>query len=192
MPLVFNPNAYGSNIHQFLRENRVFDLGPGTPNETMRPALNGLSVNNILQHEQASDQYMVCICIACIWIYHDYLEESHSIVQTIPSTTSSYLHGIIHRREADYSNAKYWFSKVPTHPIFIQLYSIAHDLSLKVKDAPDIFTDSGGIWNASAFADLCNQNCGKKTPIERLCQQIQRSEWELLFDYSYNKAISKI
>jgi hypothetical protein len=192
MQEAFNPNSYGSTIQQFLRENRIFDLGPGTPNESIRASLNGLSINNMLQHDKASDDNMIRVCIACIWIYHDYLEESHSIVQTIPSTTSSYLHGIMHRREPDYSNAKYWFSKVPTHPIFIPLYRMAHDLSLKVKDAPEIFTDPKGIWDASAFADLCQENYGKKNPTEKLCRQIQRFEWELLFDYSYNKAINKI
>jgi hypothetical protein len=37
------------------------------------------------------------------------LESSHSIVQEVPGTDAAYIHGMIHRAEGDYSNAKYWF-----------------------------------------------------------------------------------
>ena len=37
------------------------------------------------------------------------LDQSHSISQDLHTPLGSYLHGIMHRREHDFSNANYWF-----------------------------------------------------------------------------------
>lgn len=42
---------------------------------------------------------------------------SHTVSQGIEGTTGSYWHGIMHRREGDFSNSHYWFNKVGGHPV---------------------------------------------------------------------------
>ena len=54
--------------------------------------------------------------LALLW--HDHLDAAHEIVQDHPSGPGAYLHGIMHRREADYWNAKYWFRRVGGDPFF--------------------------------------------------------------------------
>ena len=46
-----------------------------------------------------------------VWLYVDDLERSHTISQSVESSIGSYVHGIMHRREGDFSNAKYWFRR---------------------------------------------------------------------------------
>ncbi|MFW5697621.1 MAG: hypothetical protein ACOCX1_03570 [Fimbriimonadaceae bacterium] len=53
---------------------------------------------------------------ALIWLYVDELEKSHLVSQNMSTKTGSYLHGIMHRREGDFSNAKYWFRNAGEHP----------------------------------------------------------------------------
>ena len=45
-------------------------------------------------------------------------------------------------------------------------------------------------WDPFAFIDLCEVSLSSKLPVANVCLSIQQREWELLFEYSYRKAIS--
>ena len=53
---------------------------------------------------------------AALWLYVDELDRSHVISQGIENSTGSFWHGIMHRREGDFSNSHYWFHRVGKHP----------------------------------------------------------------------------
>ena len=54
--------------------------------------------------------------VAALWLYIDELDRSHRVSQGIEDQTGSFWHGIMHRREGDFSNSHYWFRKVGRHP----------------------------------------------------------------------------
>lgn len=53
---------------------------------------------------------------AGLWLYVDDLDQSHTISQGISDATGSFWHGIMHRREGDFSNSHYWFNRTGHHP----------------------------------------------------------------------------
>ncbi len=53
---------------------------------------------------------------AGLWLYVDELAASHRISQGIDDATGAFWHGIMHRREGDFSNSHYWFSRAGDHP----------------------------------------------------------------------------
>ena len=65
---------------------------------------------------------MALACMAGLWLRHDFLDESHRISQDLENPSGSYWHGIMHRRELDFSNAKYWFRRVGMHRVFEPLW----------------------------------------------------------------------
>src|SRR5436309_14158300 len=93
-------------------------LGPGTPNETAGARLQALRVETAFAPQPVRDRDMAASCLAGLWLWHNYLDESHKISQEIDTPTGSYWHGLLHRREPDFANSKYWFRRVGRHPVF--------------------------------------------------------------------------
>ncbi len=124
---------------------------------------------------------------------HDYLEESHSCSQSVQHQgrhkASDYWHGIMHRREPDYSNAKYWFRNVGSHPIFADVAIAAAEL--KPNDTPgwDHKLKLSSGWDPFAFIDLC-QECNRSGNLQLVewAENIQWAEMLLLLEQTWDDA----
>jgi hypothetical protein len=54
---------------------------------------------------------------AGLWLYVDDLERSHTVSQSIRTPAGSMWHAIVHRREGDFPNSRYWLRQVGAlHP----------------------------------------------------------------------------
>lgn len=164
----FDANAYGAAIASLLREPGLPGLAFGKPVESLRPRLQSLDAKTFEGRNPAS----VAACQAGLWLYFDFFEESHAISQDLSTPEGSYWHAILHRREPDAGNAKYWFRKVGTHPVLAQLAEESPSLGYK-------FT------GAFAFVDFCERVRGTDSAEEETAKKVQRREWELLFDWCF-------
>jgi hypothetical protein len=60
---------------------------------------------------------------AGLHVLNDDLAASHALVQRLEGDPmADYWHAIIHRREGDYGNARYWFGHVTGQPILAEVY----------------------------------------------------------------------
>ena len=187
MPI--DANQYGPTVADLLSEDRLAELGPGRPNSARHDVLRSLKVAALLQPASVVDPDMVSCCLSALWLWHDFLDQSHTISQDIHTTTGSYWHGIMHRRERDFSNAKYWFRRVGDHPVFPKLRTAAAELAGQVADFGEAsFLVRQSQWDAFGFVDLCQATIGSGTEQEQLCRHIARAEWQLLFDHCFRQA----
>lgn len=175
MKLPFDPHEYGPIVAELLAGPTVPPLGPGKPNAAMREKLVSLTPEKLAGSQKIIDRAAAQCCISGLWLWHNFLDESHTISQEIETAEGSFWHGIMHRREPDYGNAKYWFRRVGSHPVIGQL----------VEEAPSLgyqFTDP------YAFVDFVSRAEGAGNDQKELASRVQQLEWQLLFDFCYRAA----
>jgi hypothetical protein len=165
-PFQFDATRYGPAVAALLAEPRLMPLGPGKPVAAVRPHVAALE--------------LPAPCLAGMWLYFDFLEESHQISQADESDPDrNFWHAILHRREPDASNSKYWWREVGAHPVLDRLREQAPTLGYAYT-LPAAFVDFGERVRDSGSAE------------EETAKRVQLLEWQLLFDHCYRVAIRSI
>ncbi|HEX8465358.1 MAG TPA: hypothetical protein VF627_12150 [Abditibacterium sp.] len=123
---------------------------------------------------------MVENCRAGLMLWNDDLDAAHPIAQNIESPTGSFWHAIIHRREADFSNARYWWRRVGSHPTYDEI----GDLVLhRVSDFPLLDEIRGAQnWEPVAFTDFCEKAKRDGAFLAQL-EAVQRLEMRVLLEW---------
>lgn len=131
--------------------------------------------------------------LAGLWLRHDWLEPAHRIAQQIESASGSLWHAIIHRREGDFSNSKYWYRRTEKHPIFDTLTARASDAINPFPADKTVFRIVANGWNPAAFVDLIQavQHQPADHPLHRLAINLQQVEWRTLFEFCTRAASGK-
>jgi hypothetical protein len=186
----FRPTDYGPVLSVLLEGDRCRALDPGTPDQSKRSALQAATLETAFAHARIVDHDMAACCLAGAWLVHDYLDESHTISQGVETTSGSFWHGVMHRREGDYSNAKYWFRRVGAHEVFRELglcigkiVGDESETALARRIAPR------GKFDPFAMVDACQAALRSGGADKEFFLRVQQAEWELLFDHCYRQAV---
>ncbi|MBX7166238.1 MAG: hypothetical protein K1X74_07800 [Pirellulales bacterium] len=168
-------------------------LGPGRPDAAKRSALAALAPESLFADGRLGNRSYAEAAIAGLWLYHNFLDESHTVSQGLDDAAGAFWHGIMHRREPDPGNAKYWFRRVPRHPIYAELATRARDVAAEFHgrgdgDAAAAFLLDQAAWDPFAWIDLCESARRGQNPCRELCETIQEHEWRLLFEDSVKAA----
>ncbi|HEX4612447.1 MAG TPA: hypothetical protein VH092_29910 [Urbifossiella sp.] len=164
IPPAFDPAAYGPAVAPLLAADRLPELGPGAPVSARRGEI------------AAAAKALPPACAAGLWLLFDFLDESHAISQEDEGAPDrDYWHAVMHRREPDASNSKYWWRRVGAHPVLDQVRTHAPAVGY-------------AFTTAEAFVDECERVRGTGSAAEMTARRVQRLEWEILFDHCYRLA----
>jgi len=175
----WNPAAYGAEVARLLAleagGNRLLPLTAGAcSDENARRQIVSRSAAEWFPRARARDA-----ALAGLYLYFSCADEAHEVAQSVETPDGSYWDAIVHRQEPDASNARYWFQRVGKHPVFVPLLEQAR----KIGWAPT------KTWDPSAFIDLCETASRQHgSELERVALEIQRAEWQLLFDHCARSA----
>jgi hypothetical protein len=164
-----------------------YDLVPGqTRGASWSRELAKLNDRELLGADILDDDMASCVRSGLL-LRADLLDESHSLSQDIHSSDGSYWHGIMHRREPDYSNSGYWFRKVGRHSVFEDLTVDA--VTVASRSTVNEITGSGA-WDPFAFIDLC-ESCHRRGRSELRADLLALQELEIdsLLAHCYRQAV---
>lgn len=92
------------------------------------------AVSKVLANQPPCTERQKQLTQAALLIWHDRLDDAHGIVQDLSDPSGGYLHAIIHRREPDFSNARYWLQRIGSHPAKAHFRSSLNFLNLPQPD----------------------------------------------------------
>jgi hypothetical protein len=176
----FDPSSYGPDVARVLAlgENgeRLAPLvcGPCASEEARRVLARLKPAELFSKHKEPAAP------MAGLWLYFSCFEEAHRLVDDPRTPDGVYWHAILHRREPDEGNAAYWFRRLGRHPIFHGLAKEARSIVTRHPDAEFRV----GRWDPFAFIAYCERARRQPGTIQlRAAVEIQRAEWQLLFDH---------
>ncbi len=165
-------------------------------NNELTDELVDVPLEDLFQGQSLKDDIYAGAIKSGLLLWNDDLNASHDISQELTNNTGSYWHGIMHRREPDYSNAKYWFGRVGTHPIYPALRERAITVAKEAQNPSDALSqiaqaiEAQEHWDPYQFIDWCQAaENDTNTDVTHFLQQVQAEEIKLLLAYSYQNAI---
>jgi hypothetical protein len=130
--------------------------------------------------------------LAGLWLWHDWLEQSHKLAQSLQTTSGSFWHAIMHRREGDFSNSKYWYMRCADHPIFPSLTRAAADVINPYPADKSILRIIHNGWDPAVFVDLVQSvHEHQEDPRRGVAVLLKKLEWRMLFDDCLRGAAGK-
>ncbi|HEV2294252.1 MAG TPA: hypothetical protein VGR35_10370 [Tepidisphaeraceae bacterium] len=145
--------------------------------ESVQPAQ--LLASGVVKRAEEADAML-----AGLWLWHDWLEESHAIAQGLHGASGSFWHAIMHRREGDFSNAKYWYARCADHPVLPSLNAQASAILNPLPADKSLLRLTANGWNGAAFVDFVAQlHDQPNDPRHPTAVLLQRLEWRILFDH---------
>lgn len=186
---MFDPTLFGPVLGPLVAEERPNPLGPGRPDPAAQSRLRALDPAAAFTPHAIRDRAMADCCLAGVWLYYDDLDASHRISQSVNTPSGSFWHAVMHRREPDAWNSKYWWDRVGRHAVFPALCDAAKDLAAAEPARPETaFLLEQSAWNPHRFVDLCEAVRTGRSDTETLCRRIQLAEWRLLFAHCFRAA----
>jgi hypothetical protein len=117
---------------------------------------------------------------ASLFYAYDAINESHRIVQEIGNNLASYWHGMLHRREGDFENARYWFRRTGKLGLFGEMHARAAEVSPLMGRQEN--------WDPYLLVGQCEQARFGGDVDQKELVALQRIEFEVMFDYLWRDA----
>lgn len=176
---------FHTQLKALLATSDLPDLGPGPRSAVSTQSELDARLKAILRDGNIASKSSELIR-SLLLLWHDHLDASHIISQSIENADGSLLHAIMHRREPDYWNSKYWWRRVGKHPSFSEMgkrvaafLKTSSESDLSAKLVPN------GQWDPFAFVDVCESVAGESqsSPRVKVLREIQKIETEVALDY---------
>ena len=128
----------------------------------------------------AGDAKFVPLVRAGLFYHHNALDDAHRVVQEATGDAAAYWHGMVHRRERDFENARYWFRRAGEQPPFSEMQARGADVSANMGRQMG--------WDPFLLVNLAEQLRFGADELQAEVIGLGRVEFEVFFDYCFRRA----
>lgn len=180
------------SVREFIENYPLAHLDAGSPRSEVRGQLTALTAPSLFAPLAVTDRPMAECCVSALWLWHNYLDESHKICQEIETSAGSAWHGLMHRREGDFWNANYWFVRVKDRGLFSGVADEFKRLGYDAKKLPPNLSKliESKDWSPSDFTNEIQAILKRKEAGElQAALWVANAEWRALFRACWNAAV---
>lgn len=176
------PDPIDAAFWRFTATREVPELGPG-PRRSVLSRRELEARFDLFAGDAELDPDTALRLRATALLYHDHHDPAHDIVQDLGDVEAAIIHAILHRREPDYWNARYWFRRFDAHPVYLALGRRVKGLarSPEQTELANALT-LPGAFDPFAFVDWCEAVERKPglDPAVLWLREVQHAEFEEL------------
>ena len=129
----------------------------------------------------ADATYPRLIRAALLYAY-DGIDESHRIVQELVSGYASYWHGMLHRREGDFENSRYWYRRTGRLGVFSEMHARASAVSPLMGRQDN--------WDPYLLVGQCEQARFGGDVDQKELVGLQKVEFDVMFEHLWRGAFA--
>ncbi len=176
--------SYSPLVNELLAEEdlllRLRPIEPGSPDALRR--IRNAEENELTGGAVLADATYPRLIRAGLLYAYDAIDESHRIIQDIVTSNASYWHGMVHRREGDFENARYWFRRTGKLGVFSEMHARAAEVSPLMGRQED--------WDPYVLVGQCEQARFGGDVDQKELAALQRIEFDVMFDYLWRDAFA--
>jgi hypothetical protein len=168
-----------------VRTSELPELGPGPRKDVLAVSALQAQLEAFFKKAGLSQDRRVRLGAAAL-LYHDHHDAAHDLVQDMTDADGALIHAILHRREPDYWNAKYWYRRIADHPIYRHLAAALTGLSAnEVGQALATRLAVTGTVDPFVFVDSCEElaRAESNDPQVAFLRSVQQAEFEALVSH---------
>lgn len=172
-------------LWDFLRTTELPELTQGPRSGVLPAAQLEVRLRGICS-ELGLDMETSDRVLAAGLLYHDHHNDAHDLVQDMTDAEGALIHAIVHRREPDYWNAKYWYRRVGDHPIYRRMTGRVMELAgTEATEGLARRLMLSGTLDPLEFVDACEMAArkGAGDPVVGFLRRLQHAEFEALVEH---------
>jgi hypothetical protein len=162
----------------------LLSLDSFLPLQQVRPSDLAIADRQALEQNAPSQTSLI---EALLWLRVGVIDRPHELVQDGSQDIEKYLHGVVHRLEGDYWNAKYWFRQVRDEKLLKAFSSSIREVASKedqslIDDDQALFHHS--LFQPQAFVDAVEKllaSQANSADKARKLSQLSYYEWYALW-----------